>query len=371
MTLSSHLDEAAEAGIIKSEQVERLRAFLADRLGGSDDTADGAAGTDGVNDVEAVRFARGFHDIFLTIGIVLLLIGVTFASGLGAGTLGAFAGAAAAWGLAEYYSAHRRLVLPSMALALGFVGLSGFGAAALVEALIRAVTEGAFVLPDVDDVDATRTWFLLYAGAAGLAAAILFYVRFRLPFAASLIVLTATLTLAMLLDLSAPVASLDALLPLLLIAGLTAFCAAMVFDTSDPGRRTARADHAFWLHLAAAPLIVHSLIGLVRGGHAFEFGQTGALTVIAVVGLLALVALIIDRRAILVAGLAYLGVAIGQVIGEAELESGTIVAVTLLLLGAAVVLLGTGWHGARRAVVAGLVPDALKRRLPPLTAGSS
>src|SRR5438874_3733945 len=39
--------------------------------------------------------------------------------------------------------------------------------------------------------------------------------------------------------------------------------AAMAFDASDRERATRRADCAFWLHLLAAPLIVHSLIWLV------------------------------------------------------------------------------------------------------------
>ncbi len=34
----------------------------------------------------------------------------------------------------------------------------------------------------------------------------------------------------------------------------------MRFDMTDPERLTRRTDIAFWLHLLAAPLIVHSLI---------------------------------------------------------------------------------------------------------------
>jgi hypothetical protein len=45
--------------------------------------------------------------------------------------------------------------------------------------------------------------------------------------------------------------------------GLRVFAAAMSFDLSDRDRMTRRSDCAFWLHLLAAPLIVHSLISLI------------------------------------------------------------------------------------------------------------
>ena len=45
------------------------------------------------------------------------------------------------------------------------------------------------------------------------------------------------------------------------------FALALRWDMSDPQRKTRRADVAFWLHLAAAPLIVHpafSMLGMSR-----------------------------------------------------------------------------------------------------------
>ncbi len=49
--------------------------------------------------------------------------------------------------------------------------------------------------------------------------------------------------------------------------GLAVFAAAMAFDISDRERVTRRADCAFWLHLLAAPLIVHSLVSFVAPEH--------------------------------------------------------------------------------------------------------
>ena len=42
--------------------------------------------------------------------------------------------------------------------------------------------------------------------------------------------------------------------------GLAIFAVAMKFDMSDHNRTTQRTDIAFWLHLLAAPLIVHSIV---------------------------------------------------------------------------------------------------------------
>ena len=137
----------------------------------------------------------------------------------------------------------------------------------------------------------------------------------------------------------------------------------MRFDLSDPARQTRRTDIAFWLHMLAAPMIVHPLVsGLVDGGN---LDTVSALSVLAVFCGLALVALVVDRRAILVAGLSYAGIAFGTLATNAGLTSGT-VPLTLLVLGALVLLLSAGWHVLRRALLA-LLPAALVRRLPPHT----
>ncbi|MFX8102685.1 hypothetical protein ABTK91_20200, partial [Acinetobacter baumannii] len=47
-------------------------------------------------------------------------------------------------------------------------------------------------------------------------------------------------------------------MPALVLAGLATLAAAVGWDISDRLRRTRRADVAFWLHLLAAPLLVHS-----------------------------------------------------------------------------------------------------------------
>ena len=90
----------------------------------------------------------------------------------------------------------------------------------------------------------------------------------------------------------------------------------------------------------------------------------GAVIVVALYILFGLVALAVDRRALLVSALAYVLYALDSLFrdyGAVELS----VAFTALIIGSALLLLSAFWHNARRAVVRPL-PDGLKGRLPVL-----
>jgi hypothetical protein len=118
---------------------------------------------------------------------------------------------------------------------------------------------------------------------------------------------------------------------------------------------------AFWLHLLAAPMIVHpvfTLLGLNDGNATIGEG----LVVVLLYILLGLAALAIDRRALLVSALAYVLFALQELFkqfGAIELN----VALTALLIGSSLLLLSAFWHQAREAVVRPL-PDSLRAKLP-------
>jgi hypothetical protein len=206
----------------------------------------------------------------------------------------------------------------------------------------------------------------------------LYYWRFRLPFA--LLPIAGSLTIAVL-------AITTVLLPygsntvlseafILLLCGLFTFAMAMRFDLSDRMRTTRRADCAFWLHLLAAPLIVHSLVVLAttwlvpRGGSNIEHMApqlVGALAAI-IVGL-ALVAIVIDRRALLVSALTYLGAIVGFAITRAVGKDTNVFYATLLVLGILILTLGIGWRSLRGLIMQ-FLPRALVDRLPPVSIGT-
>jgi hypothetical protein len=202
----------------------------------------------------------------------------------------------------------------------------------------------------------------LLAGAAAIAAgaAWLHWRRFRVPItvAAGTAVI---LALASAVDVTGPRDPL--LLSVMLLLGLSVFSFAMWWDSSDPKRETRRSDVAFWLHLLAAPLIVHpvfALLGLTDGGA----GPAEAALVILLYVLLGLAAVAVDRRALLVSALAYVLYALNglfQTYGAVELSF----AFTALVIGSALLMLSAFWAQTRRAVL-GPLPASLRGRLAPV-----
>jgi hypothetical protein len=257
--------------------------------------------------------------------------------------------AATSWGLGEYFTRKRRMALPSILLLGGFVG----GVAASLMAL------GVQLVPHADD----RTAMFIIAGAAAVSAgaAWLHWQRFMVPItvAAGAVAVAAVIG-ALILSVAPESDTLR--FGLMLLAGLAIFALAMRWDMSDRARTTRRADVAFWLHLAAAPLIAHALfnlIGVFRGAD-IEAGK--ALTVVGLYVLFGLVALAIDRRALLVSSLVYVLYAIYSLFqraGAVELSF----ALTALVIGASLLLLSAGWHSVRAMLVRGL-PSGVTNRLP-------
>lgn len=136
----------------------------------------------------------------------------------------------------------------------------------------------------------------------------------------------------------------------------------MWWDVSDRERRTRRSDVAFWLHLAAAPLIAHPVFHMLG-----VFNESITLNLAAIVLALylvfAFVALAVDRRALLVSSLAYVLYAMYVLFyraGAVELAW----AFTALAIGSTLLTLSAFWHPMRRLVVGTL--GNLSERLPPV-----
>lgn len=321
-------------------------------------------------DEESFRLITGFNDIFVTIAAVLLLVAVGW---IGFSLLGpapsdqgpevdhlishgvALAGllvAAASWALAEYFTARRRMALPSIVLLAAFV---------------YAVAAALFgtALSFVDDMHNNERVIAAIGAGVGLltaGAAYLHWRRFHVPI--TIAALTAALvgTLLALLLWAVPQAK-DSLLWLLLAAGLGVFAFAMSWDMSDRLRQTRRSDVAFWLHLAAAPMIAHPVFNLLGVAHNEVSASTGLVVVLLYVAF-GIVALAVDRRALLVSSLAYVLYALSSLFKQAGAVS-LDVALTALVIGSALLLLSAFWHSARRIVVTSL-PDDLQARLPAL-----
>ena len=300
-------------------------------------------------DEEHFRLITGFNDIFVAIALALLFVALGQIGAQIAGWAAGLVVTAAAWALAEYFTRHRRMALPSILLLAAFIG----GVVAFLVAVAHAIVPAPS--------DRMQGLIVAVIGALTTAAAALHWRRFAVPItvAAGTVALTA---LAMGLLFAAVPALQGATWVLLLIAGIAVFAVAMRWDMGDRERKTRRADVAFWLHLAAAPMIAHStfqLLGVFDG----EIGLGRALLVLALYILFAALALAVDRRALLVSSLVYVLYAMYALIrsaGAVELSA----AFTGLAIGSALLTLSAFWQPMRRLVIGRL--GTLANRLPPV-----
>src|SRR3546814_10120636 len=96
------------------------------------------------------------------------------------------------------------------------------------------------------------------------------------------------------------------------VAGLGFFTLAMWWYHSDRVRQTRRSDVAFWLHRLAEPMIAHPIFFLLGVTQGDDISSVAAVMVIGIYIAFGLVALAIDRRALLVSALAYVLFALTQ-----------------------------------------------------------
>ena len=344
------LDRAVARGILTEAQALDLA-----RLGREEPPADPP------RDDEQLRFVTGFADIFVTIGLFLFLGTLAYISDdLAGAAFGNALVAAASWGLAEFFTRRRRMALPSIVLLIVFA-LSSFSA--LTALLAGRSGLGRWLsLLDVIAPNLDRPLPVAAAALGTLALVTLHYRRFRVPITIAAGTAALFAALISLVVAGAPELAARNLNGLLIAAGLAIFALAMRFDLADPHRVTRSTDIAFWLHLLAAPLIVHPVLSALALDRGDSIGSGVALLVLAVVLVLAAVALVTDRRAILVAALAYTAIAFGTLIRDAGLANRSL-PLSLLVLGAFVLLLSAGWHPLR-AVLLRALPRGLAGRLP-------
>ncbi|MBI3446956.1 MAG: hypothetical protein HY055_16725 [Magnetospirillum sp.] len=324
------LDAATRAGVLSPDAVAAFRAFVAGRQSAFE------------ADEESVRLITSFNDIFVTIAAILLLSALGWLTGKISPVLGGAGVAVASWAFAEYFTRRRRMALPSLALLLAFV---------------YGVFAAGLGVVGVDDF-ARGGYGVAAAAACAALAAWGHWKRFMVPITiAAGAGIGAGALLA--LGLALVPALRDFFLPLVFMAGLALFALALWWDAGDLARKTRRSDVAFWLHLAAAPMIVHPVFSLLGAGGATIAGAVGAVAIYAV---LAVLALLVDRRALLVSALAYVLYA-ATTLFEAAGSSTEAFALTALVIGSVLLSLSAFWHHARRLVLAPL-PAGLRQRLP-------
>ncbi len=369
------INSAVAAGALSAESAAGFRAYMSK-------VRELPRGSE-----ENFRLINSFNDIFVAIGIVILLIAVgaigqaigglvfpaetwsemvqrdateadfeawrdarNVADAIQFSLAGLFV-AATAWPLSEFFTRKRRMALPSIILLLAFVG----GVFATIAASSVAVAE--------DGNEILGAVLITGAGLFAAGAAYLHWRRFQVPITVAAATGVAVLSLVIaILGVAQIEGDSTPFLVILFVAGLCVFAFAMRWDISDRERITRRSDVAFWLHLLAAPLIAHPVFALIGVTDGDNIGILAAVAVLIVYVAFGLLALAIDRRALLVSALAYVLFALTflfREFGAVELNF----ALTALVIGSALLSLSAFWQPIRRSVVSAL-PEGIQAKLP-------
>ncbi len=328
MYTDEDLKNAVDQGIFAEESVDSFRAYILQRHNTH------------VADEENFRLIAGFNDIFVVIACVLLLL----SSGLAVydvhPALAAIVVSILSWGLSEFFVLKRKMALPAVVLLAAFVG----GVFASVVLMYERPLESAYMV----------------AAALSSLGAWLHWKRFKVPItvaagAVTLVVFTVSLLVSLF-----PLFK-DYVTYLMFAGGVAIFFIAMRWDTADLKRITGKSDVAFWLHLTAAPLIVHPVfsgLGVLSG----DQGLFNVLAIITLYVLLTFISLVIDRRAFMVSSLVYVIVALTELLKTYGI-AGNGFAYVGVSIGFSLLLLSGFWHRVRRQVVTHL-PQYIRNIVP-------
>jgi hypothetical protein len=377
--LETALQGAADDGIITKGQAETLFSYLTQRLAAVEPAAGDGTGVaarrddtaNPLEDSEAPRFVRGFHDILITIGIVVLLAGLR-------GLAPIYVELPVIIALAEVLVRRQRLALPAVVLTIALVHWLG-------ALMITRYGLGTFA-----GFNPMAAAFLMVLPFPPLLAMV--YWRYTVPLSLAMLLLSlfALLVIAIFYAIGVPFliggihnpANADGGSPLLTLcilfgAALAMFVVAMYFDLRDPTRTTRNSDVAFWMHLATAPALLYTTLMLVfwlqiRGAGSDPAqllpglgSYSQAPVVVAIVLVMMLVGVVIDRRAFVTSGLVSLGVAVVSILRQTQAQFDTAGFAALLIVGLFVLTIGVGWPHLRRAIV-GRLPLGLQTKLPAL-----
>lgn len=346
------LRAAIGSGLLSEKQAAALVSLADSRRGARENLGTGD---------EPFELFKGFNEIFIVIGLVILAFGWFGVTSLALGdqivdmtryaVMTALIGGVMLWALSEYFIRKRRMVAPAIALSVMFAGNAAFG---FMSGLMQP-----FMVAQ-NDLSSIPLPLLL----ATLTLAVYWW-RFRVPFAMAMIavglfavaiVFTASrggrvesINDLFLLSAGGPFAFIT------LALGLVVFAVAMAFDMSDPHRVTRRSANGFWLHVVAAPALVNTVALTLLDRDTF----VSDVVLLGFLAFFALIAIVIDRRSFLIAAIGYI-VALATTVMD-----GDSAALTVLILGIVLLLLGAFWERIRARILR-LMPGIIPlHRLPP------
>ena len=346
------LKAAIGAGIVTEAQAASLATLADSRRGARENLTPGD---------EPFELFKGFNEIFIVIGLLILsvgwmgVVGFAYAAEISnpqqSAVLYGGIGAAILWALSEYFIRRRRMVAPAIALSILFASNAALALTMYFAQPFMIAQEDYASLP--------------LPFAVGTFTLLIYWLRFRVPFAMAMIAV-GLFIVAMLMAANTsgiPQSPSDLFLLsaggpfawITLALGFAVFATAMAFDMSDPHRVTRRSANGFWLHVVAAPALVNTIaLSLLE-----RDSQGANLILLAILAVFALIAIIIDRRSFLIAAIGYI------VALAATVFDGDGAAITILILGIVLLLLGAFWERIRAALLKLMPRFVPLHRLPP------
>ncbi len=348
--LQTILGDAAAAGLVEKDKVAPLHAYLEAHNVVHSGVVEDEGVLDPNEESEMPRFIRGYHDILITIGVVVTLVAI-------GGLWTVFAVVPAIVVLAEIFVKRQRLALPSFVLTVATLLAGSLSTLALLDQFNIITTDSLTdMTSNLDSSIAAGAVFLLMC---------LFYWRYRVPVAFAGLLIAGILTLMGGISLLLPFE--DAIMqPVLLFGGGGLLVVlAIYYDLLDPHRLTRRSDVAFWLYLVGVPAILKAIFDVLDPASS----SANAVVMVVAVFFMMLLGLILDRRAFVTAGLIYLGYAFSTLLEKgtagwfANLTGSSQFLWLLLVVGLVVLGFGIAWRLWRRLLL-GALPSAMLERLP-------
>ena len=331
MYTEEDLYSAVNEGIFRKVDVDEFRQYIAKN-----------ANTNFV-DEENFRLISGFNDIFVCIAAFVLLISAGWLTAQIAPVFGFLMAASISWFLSEFFILRKKLALPAIILLASFV---------INISIFFGLSMGGYGI--------NNDFVPIVSFGVGALAAWLHWVKFKVP------ITVAAGTGSFLVCILVLLAQLEALKYLInfliLTCGLLTFALAMIWDAQDPDRKTRKSDVAFWLHLLAAPLIVHPIfasLGILDG----EASSISIVSVIFMYVVLAVISISVDRRALMVSSLIYVLYAFNELFTSFGMISSGL-ALSGIFISSVLLILSAFWQKSRMALLQ-VVPDSVAKRLPP------
>ncbi|MBF0264187.1 MAG: hypothetical protein HQL46_02875 [Gammaproteobacteria bacterium] len=315
------LNKAVQEGIISQKQADLLFNFLSDSdnsvLNGTNTNISNSDNIPISSSGEQLKFLRSFGDIFIALGVLLL----AFTSHqLATSILEQILIIVGFYVISEWLVGIKRLVLPGITLLLSIL----------------------YFVNEVVDInlgmyESLDVIFMIMAS-------LLFYLRYKMPFSLYPVAVGC-------IYLSIELFQINVIEHpyIFIILGLIVFSFAMWYDSRDTNRITSLSDNGFWLHLLAAPLIVHGvMVSLFLSEQ--QMLQVDNMTIMTLFTLFFFIALFVDRRAILVSSFAYALFAVFKFAYQQFMEVDNLTLFILMGVGLFIIFFGTYWYKVRKLV---------------------